>query len=105
METANSGFVQPQSAPKGPICDKEHLAQIPLSADCDLTSSLYRQELDIIETNIAKSESKIDLNATNSDHMDRYFKKVMGPEGSNIKSAYRLLDTVDELESGVGIKS
>jgi hypothetical protein len=39
------------------------------------------------------------------DHMDRYFKKNLGPEGSNINSAYRLLETVDQLESGMGMKS
>ncbi|RPA99494.1 hypothetical protein L873DRAFT_1789634 [Choiromyces venosus 120613-1] len=31
--------------------------------------------------------------------------KDLGPEGSNIKSAYWLLDAVDELESGMGMKS
>ena len=37
--------------------------------------------------------------------MDRYFQKYLGPEGSSINSAYRLLDAVDELESGMGMKS
>ena len=37
--------------------------------------------------------------------MDRYFKKELGPEGSSISSAYRLLEAVDELESGMGMKS
>ena len=39
------------------------------------------------------------------DHMDRYFKKDLGLEGSSINSPYRLLEAVDELESGMGIKS
>ena len=38
-------------------------------------------------------------------HMDRYFKKDFGPEGSSINSAYQLLEAVDELESGMGMKS
>ena len=36
--------------------------------------------------------------------MDRYFKKDLGPEGSSIDTAYRLLHAVDELESGMGMK-
>src|SRR5437879_5317961 len=39
------------------------------------------------------------------DHVDRYFKQGLAPEDSNIKSAYRLLEAVDELESGMGMKS
>ena len=39
------------------------------------------------------------------DHMDRYFKENLGPEGSSINSAYWLLDAVNELESGMGMKS
>ena len=39
------------------------------------------------------------------DHMDRYFGKDLGPEGSRINSAYRLLEAVDELESAMGMKS
>ena len=39
------------------------------------------------------------------DHIDRYFKKDLGPEGSSINSAYQLLEAVDELESGIGMKS
>ena len=39
------------------------------------------------------------------DHMNRYFKKDLGPEGSSINSAYQLLEAVDELESGMGMKS
>ena len=39
------------------------------------------------------------------DHMDRYFKKDLGPQGSTINSAYRLLEAVDVLESGMGMKS
>ena len=42
---------------------------------------------------------------TNTNHMDRYSKKDLGPEGSSINSAYRLLEAVDELESGMGMKS
>ena len=38
-------------------------------------------------------------------HMDRYFKKDLGSEGSSINSAYRLLEAVDDLESGMGMKS
>ena len=37
--------------------------------------------------------------------MDRYFKKGLGPEGSSINCAYPLLEAVDELESGMGMKS
>ena len=40
-----------------------------------------------------------------NDQMDRYFKKDLGPEGSSINSAYRLLEAVDELESEMGMKS
>ena len=39
------------------------------------------------------------------DHIDKYFKQELGPEDSTIKSAYRLFDTVDRLESGLGMKS
>ena len=39
------------------------------------------------------------------DHMDRYFKKDLSPEGSSINCAYRLLEAVDESESGMGMKS
>ena len=35
--------------------------------------------------------------------MDRYFKKELGPEGSSVGSAYRLLEAVDELVSGMGM--
>ncbi|KAG0138782.1 hypothetical protein HOY82DRAFT_595293 [Tuber indicum] len=38
------------------------------------------------------------------DHIGRYFRKGLGPESSSIKSAYQLLEAVDELESGMGIK-
>ena len=37
--------------------------------------------------------------------MDRYFKNDLSPEGSSINSAYQLLEAVDELESGMGMKS
>ena len=39
------------------------------------------------------------------DHIDRYFKKDLDPEGSSINSAYRLFEAVDESESGMGMKS
>ncbi|KAG0640986.1 hypothetical protein HOY80DRAFT_859151, partial [Tuber brumale] len=39
------------------------------------------------------------------EHIDRYFKNRLGPENSTIKSAYRLLNTIDELESGLGMRS
>ncbi|KAG0132533.1 hypothetical protein HOY82DRAFT_606576 [Tuber indicum] len=39
------------------------------------------------------------------DHIGRYFRKGLGPESSSIKSVYRLLEAVDELESGMGMKS
>jgi len=39
------------------------------------------------------------------DHIDRYFKKDLGPGDCDIQSAYRLLEAVDQLESGVGMKS
>ena len=39
------------------------------------------------------------------EHIDRYFKKGLRPENSTIKSAYHLLEAVDELESGMGMKS
>ena len=175
METAHSGFVQPRSTPKRPICDEERPLQTPQpAADSSLTSSnLYSEEFDTIEMNIAENEPEFDVIATNSDveslnhsdseestpwigpsiptahstagrslrdivrherseeemwspfrnetdfelarwfieakvpndHMDRYFKKDLGPEGSSINSAYRLLDAVDALESGMGMKS
>lgn len=174
METAHSGFVQPRSTPKRPICDEERPLQTPQpAADASLASNLYSEEFDTIETNIAEHEPEFDVNATNSDveslnysdseestpwigppiptthptagrslrhvvrhersedemwspfrnktdfelarwfieakvpkdHMDRYFKKDLGPEGSSINSAYRLFEAVDELESGMGMKS
>ncbi|KAG0131555.1 hypothetical protein HOY82DRAFT_607988 [Tuber indicum] len=40
-----------------------------------------------------------------TDHIGRYFRKGLGPESSSIKSAYRLLEAVDELESWMGMKS
>ena len=174
METAHSGFVQPRSTPKRPIYDEERPLQTPQPvADSSLTSDLYSEEFDTIETNIAENEPQFDVNATNSDveslnysdseestpwigppiptahptagrslrhvlrhersedeiwspfqnkldfelarwfieakvlkdHMDRYFKKELGPEGSSISSAYWLLEAVDELESEMGMKS
>ena len=39
------------------------------------------------------------------DHIDEYFKQKLGPEDSTLRSAYRLFDTVDQLESGMGMKS
>ena len=39
------------------------------------------------------------------DHLDRYLKKELSPEGCKINSAYRLFEAVDELESGMGIMS
>ena len=39
------------------------------------------------------------------DHIDRYFKKDLGLGDCNIQSAYRLLEAVDQLESGMGMKS
>jgi len=39
------------------------------------------------------------------DHMYRYFKKDLGPGDCNIQSAYRLLQGIDQLESGMGMKS
>jgi hypothetical protein len=39
------------------------------------------------------------------DHIDRYFKKDLGPGDCNIQSAYHLLEAVDQLESGMGMKS
>ena len=38
-------------------------------------------------------------------HLDGYFKKDLDPEGSSINSAYRLFEDVDELESGMGMRS
>ncbi|KAG0632957.1 hypothetical protein HOY80DRAFT_1006392 [Tuber brumale] len=39
------------------------------------------------------------------EHIDRYFKNGLVPENSTIKSAYCLFHTVDELESGLGMRS
>ena len=174
METEHSGFVQPRSTPKRSIYDKERpLQTAQLVADSSLTSDLYSQEFDTIETNIAENEPEFDVNTTNSDleslnysdseestpwtgppiptahptagrslwhvvrhkrsedaiwspfqnkrdfelaqwfieakvpknHMDRYFKKELGSEGSGISPCYRLLEAVDELESGMAMKS
>jgi len=38
------------------------------------------------------------------DNIDKYLKQDLGPEDSTHKSAYRLFDTPDQLESGMGIK-
>ena len=174
METAHSGFVQPRSTPKLPICDEERRLQtLQPAADASLASNLYSEEFDTRQTNIAEEEPEFDVNATNSDleslnysdseestpwigppipttnptagrslghvvrhersqdemwspfqnktdfelarwfieaevpkdHMDRYFKKDLGPEGSSINSAYRRLEAVDVLESGMRMKS
>ena len=68
METAHSGFVQPRSTPKRPICDEERSPQTPQpAADASLASNLYSEEVDTIETNIAEHESEFDVNATNLD--------------------------------------
>ena len=68
MEIARSGFVQPWSTPKRPICDEERPLQTPQpAADTSLASNLYSEEFDTIETNIAKHESEFAVNATNSD--------------------------------------
>ena len=39
------------------------------------------------------------------DHSDKYFKKELGPEDSTLKSAYLVFDTINQLESGMGMKS
>jgi len=39
------------------------------------------------------------------DQIDKYFKQKLGQEDSTLRSANRLFDTVDQLESGMGIKS
>jgi len=39
------------------------------------------------------------------DHSDKYFKQELGPEDSTLKFAYRLFDTINQLESGMGMKS
>ena len=68
MKTAHSGFIQPQSTPKRPICDKERPLQTPQpAADTSLASNLYSKEFDTIETNIAEHEPEFDVNVTNSD--------------------------------------
>ena len=41
METAHSGFVQPQRVLKCTICDQERPAQSPLPVDSNHTSNLY----------------------------------------------------------------
>ena len=68
METAHSGFVEPRSTPKHPICDEERALQTPEpAADASLASYLYSEEFNTIETNIAEHEPEFDLNATNSE--------------------------------------
>ena len=68
METAHSGFVQPRSTPKRPICDEESPLETSQPAgDASLASNLYSEEFDTIETNIAEHEPEFDVNATNSD--------------------------------------
>ena len=63
MGTAHSGFVQPQSIPKRPICDEERPLQTAQpAADASLVSSLYSEEFDTIETNIAEHEPEFDVN-------------------------------------------
>jgi len=39
------------------------------------------------------------------DNIDKYLKQDSGPEDSTHKSAYRLFDTLDQWESGMGMKS
>jgi len=39
------------------------------------------------------------------DHIERCYKKDLGPGDCNIQSAYRLLEAVDQLEAGMEIKS
>ena len=68
METAHSGFVQPRSTPKRSICDEEGCVQTAQpAADTSLASTLYSEEFDTIETNIAEHEPEFHVNATNSD--------------------------------------
>ena len=66
METAHSGFVQPLSTPKSPIYDEERTLQTPQPlADSSLSSDVYSEELDTIETNITKKGPEFDVNTTN----------------------------------------
>jgi len=39
------------------------------------------------------------------DYIDKYFKQELWPKESTLKSAYLLSDTVNQLESGMGMKS
>ena len=74
METAHSGFVQPQSTPKCPICDEERALQTPQpAADASLASNLYSKEFDTIEAHIAQHEPEFDVYATNSDGKSRNY--------------------------------
>ena len=69
IETAHSGFVQPQSTPKRPIYDEECPLQTPQpepAADTSLTFNLYSEEFDTIKTN-TENEPELDINAANSD--------------------------------------
>ena len=67
MEIAHSGFVQPRSIPKPPICDEESPLQTPQpAADASLAFNLFSEEFDTIETNIAEHEPEFDINTTNS---------------------------------------
>ena len=64
----------------------------------DLWSSFHnKRDFELVQWFI---KAKVPMN-----HMDRYFKKRLGTEVSSISSAYRLLEAVDELESGMGMMS
>lgn len=68
METPHSGAVQPRSTIKFPIYNEDCSLQIhQLVADSSLTSDLYSEEFDTIETNIAGSGPEFDVNTANSD--------------------------------------
>ena len=69
MERAHSGFVQPQSTPKRPICEEERSLQtLQPAADSSPTSpNQHSEEFNIIETNISENEPEFDVSPTNSD--------------------------------------
>lgn len=68
METADSGFVQRRSTPKGHVRDVESSLQtLQPAADSSMTSNMYSEELDTFETNIAADEAALDITAINSD--------------------------------------
>ncbi|KAG0133447.1 hypothetical protein HOY82DRAFT_538187 [Tuber indicum] len=97
---------------------RERPTQIAQPVDSDITFNLIGNEFGAIEESLSKNEPDRDANTTDSDVESDIFSETEGSTlwvglpiptehvtAGSIKSAYRLLEAVDELESGMGMKS